>query len=83
MSCCVPSLHLPGAQQATCLVGVLHCIGTNHAIDQQQGDWRFAAAGGDEAQSAWLMSPEVSVEEVKSSWEAVGRLYDRAVEGVR
>lgn len=29
------------------------------------------------------MSPEVSVEEVKSSWEAVGRLYDRAVEGVR
>ncbi|KAK9826876.1 hypothetical protein WJX81_002612 [Elliptochloris bilobata] len=37
-------------------------------------------SGGDEAQSAWLMSPEVSVDEVKSSWEAVGRLCDRATE---
>ena len=26
------------------------------------------------------MSPEVSVDEVKSSWEAIGRLYDRSIE---
>jgi len=39
-----------------------------------------SAGGDDEAQSAWLLSPEVSVDDVQSSWEAVGRLYDRALE---
>ena len=31
-------------------------------------------------QSAWLMSPEVTADDVKSSWEAIGRLYDRSIE---